>query len=86
MALTPRLEKRVTWAATRGSEDGSFSESSPAERPIQTLRICAMVKLDCWTFISEAADKSSEASWRQGMQYRGGFLVRVFLSQQKNDS
>lgn len=68
------------------AEDGSFSESSLAERPIQTLRIRAMVKLDCWTFISEAADKSSEASWRQGMQYRGGFLVRVFLSQHKNDS
>lgn len=38
------------------AEDGSFSESSLAERPIQTLRIRAMVKLDCWTFISEAAD------------------------------
>lgn len=68
------------------AEDGSFSQSSLAERPIQTLRIRAMVKLDCWTFISEAADKSSEASWRQGMQYRGGFLVTVFLSQHKNDS
>lgn len=92
MALTPRLEKTgYTGSDSRQLKMDRSQESSLAERPIQTLRIHAMVKLDCWTCISEAADSSGTAQLLRpvgdgGTQRRGGFDVRVFLSQQKNDS